>query len=304
VQVGAPDESLIRFSGLAAVTELTGRLGIIGKLDDAVGPIKDRDRGFSAGQVLVGMAAAQLCGEDFLVGLDRHRADRAGQALTPVAGLASTTAAGLARRLVEGQWAAVETGLGDVHAAALDLLAQTAPGRAQELCSEVTIDLDTTDVEVYGRLKQGVAFNHQGQRVGRLHVATWADAAVVLAADLGEGRDDPRATSAELLGRALAALPAAARAGADPGARRRWLLRRAARPRLPVHQRRVRDRRPAHRTAVAPARRRPHRQLDRRDQHDQCPGRRGRVLPGLVARSDPAADPPGPARFGPGPGLW
>jgi len=109
-QVGAPDESLIRFSGLAAVTELTGRLGIIDKLDDAVGPIKDRDRGFSAGQVLVGMAAAQLCGEDFLVGLDRHRADRAGQALTPVAGLASTTAAGLARRLVEGQWAAVGSG--------------------------------------------------------------------------------------------------------------------------------------------------------------------------------------------------
>ncbi|WP_145981260.1 transposase [Pseudonocardia sp. HH130629-09] len=71
----------------------------------------------------------------------------------------------------------------------------------------------TTDVEVYGRLKQGVAFNHQGQRVARPHVATWADTAVVLAADLGSGRDDPRATSAELFYRALAALPAQARAG-------------------------------------------------------------------------------------------
>ena len=30
----------------------------------------------------------------------------------------------------------------------------------------VTIDLDTTDVEVYGRKKRGVAYNHQGQRVG------------------------------------------------------------------------------------------------------------------------------------------
>ncbi|MBA3575602.1 MAG: IS1380 family transposase [Pseudonocardiales bacterium] len=213
VQVGAPDESLTRFSGLAAVTELTERLGIIDKLDAAVGPIKDRDRGFSAGQVLVGMAAAQLCGEDFLVGLDRHRADRAGQALTPVPGLASTTATGLARRITQGQWAAVETGLGDVHAAGLDMLGRVDPGRARALSADVTIDLDTTDVEVYGRLKQGVAFNHQGQRVGRPHVATWADAAVVLAADLGDGRDDPRATSAALLGRAVAALPAAARAG-------------------------------------------------------------------------------------------
>jgi hypothetical protein len=159
------------------------------------------------------MAAAQLCGEDFLVGLDRHRADAAGQALTPVPGLASTTAAGLARRFSEGQWVAVETGLGDVHAAALELLARVAPDHAATLRAEVTIDMDTTDVEVYGRLKQGVAFNHQGQRVGRPHVATWADTAAVLAADLGSGRDDPRATAPELLGRALAALPAPARAG-------------------------------------------------------------------------------------------
>jgi hypothetical protein len=50
---------------------------------------------------------------------------------------------------------AVETGLGDVHAAALDVLADIAPQRAAALCGSVTIDLDTTDVEVYGRLKQG-----------------------------------------------------------------------------------------------------------------------------------------------------
>jgi len=213
VRVGAPDESLTRFSGLAAVTELCDRLGLIGRLDAVIGPIKTRERGLSAGQVLVGMAAAQLCGEEFLVGLDRHRADTAGQALTPVPGLASTTAAGLARRLTEGQWVAVETGLGDVHATALDLLGRAAPERALALTESVTIDMDTTDVEVYGRLKQGVAFNHQGQRVGRPHVATWADTATVLAADLGDGRDDPRATCVDLLGRALAALPAPARAG-------------------------------------------------------------------------------------------
>ena len=70
MRVGPPDESLTRFSGLAAVTELVDRLGMIDRLDAAVGSIKARDRGFSAGQVLVGMAAAQLCGEDFLVGLD------------------------------------------------------------------------------------------------------------------------------------------------------------------------------------------------------------------------------------------
>jgi hypothetical protein len=44
-------------------------------------------------------------------------------------------------------------------------------------------------------------------------VATWAETATVLAADLMAGNDDPRPHAAQLLGRALAALPAPARAG-------------------------------------------------------------------------------------------
>jgi hypothetical protein len=213
VRIGASDPSLTRFSGMSAVTELVDRLDMIGRLDAAVGPIKARDRGFSGGQVLVGIAAAQLAGQDFLIGLDRHRADSAGQELTPVPGLASTTAAGLARRFTEGQWRAVEIGVGDVAAAALRALTAIAPARVAALRETVTIDLDTTDVEVYGRLKRGVAFNHQGQRVGRPHVAAWAETATVLAADLMAGNDDPRGHAAGLLRRALAVLPPRARAG-------------------------------------------------------------------------------------------
>jgi hypothetical protein len=104
----------------------------------------------------------------------------------------------------------VETGLGDVAAAAVAMLPAE---RAAALCEQVTIDLDTTDVEVYGRRKRGVAFNHQGQRVGRPHVASWAETATVLAADLLTGNEDPRRDAAALLNRALAALPTAARAG-------------------------------------------------------------------------------------------
>ena len=108
VRAGAPDASLTANAGLAAVTELCDRLGVIGALDAAVGPVKQRDRGFGAGELLCGIAAAQLAGEDFLTGLDRQRADAAGQQLTPVPGLASTTAAGLARRFTPAQWQAVE----------------------------------------------------------------------------------------------------------------------------------------------------------------------------------------------------
>jgi hypothetical protein len=210
VRVGAPDRSLTPVSGMVAVTELVDRLKVIGLLDAVIGPIKARGRGLTGGQLLVGVAAAQLAGEDFLVGLDRQRADVAGQVLAPVAGLSSTTAAGLARRFSDAQWHAVETGVGDIHTA---MLAALSPKRVAALCETVTVDLDTTDVEVYGRKKRGVAYNYQGQRCGRPHVATWAETATVLAADLMAGNEDPRGHAAELLRRALAALPAAARAG-------------------------------------------------------------------------------------------
>jgi len=209
VRVGAPDRALTANAGLAAVTELCGRLGVAEELDAAVGPIKQRDRGFGAGELLCGIAAAQLAGEDFLTGLDRQRADAAGQQLTPVPGLASTTAAGLARRVTAAQWRAVEHGVAAVTSRMLSLL--PAERAAALAGGPVTIDLDTTDVEVYGSKKRGVAYNHQGQRVGRPHVAAWAETEIVLAADLGDGTDDPRATAPDLLRRALAALPGRAR---------------------------------------------------------------------------------------------
>jgi hypothetical protein len=64
-----------------------------------------------------------------------------------------------------------------------------------------------------------VAYNHQGQRVGRPHVAIWAETEIVLAADLGSGTDEVRATAAGLLRRALSCLPAAARASGQVAVR-------------------------------------------------------------------------------------
>ncbi len=204
VRIGAPKASLTALSGMAAVTELCDQLGMVAVLDAAVGPIKTRDRGHSAGALLVGLASAQLAGQDHLVGLDRQCADVAGQALVPVAGLASTTATGLARRVSPEQWAAVETGVATVTHRMLDRL----PAKRREaLLASVTIDLDVTDVEVYGRKKRGVAYNYQGQRCGRPHVASWAELEVALAANLLAGDEDPRADAPGLLRRALAALP-------------------------------------------------------------------------------------------------
>jgi hypothetical protein len=60
------------------------------------------------------------------------------------------------------------------------MLARLSASHHAALLAVATIDWDTTDVEVYGRCKQGVAYNDQGQRCGRPHVATWAEIGVAL----------------------------------------------------------------------------------------------------------------------------
>ena len=162
--------------------------------------------------------SAQLAGEDFLVGLDRVRADTAGQHLVPVPGLATSTATGIARRFTPAHWRGAETGLAQVTASMLGLLPAE---RAAELAEgPVTIDIDATDVEVYGSKKRGVAYTYAGQRAGLPHVAAWAETEIPLAADLLAGDQDPRSSVVGLLGRALAALPQAVRDGAAAAGRK------------------------------------------------------------------------------------
>jgi hypothetical protein len=217
VRVGVPDKSLTGAAGLVAVSELVARLGVVEALDAGIGAIKQRARGVTGGQLLVSVACAQMAGEDFLVGLDRRRADIAGEVLGPVGTPASTTAAGLARRFDATRWAGIEAGIAAVTARVLGLL---PAARRAVLLKAPTIDVDTTEVEVYGRKKQKVAYNYAGQRAARPHLATWAEAGIALAADLGCGRDDPRAGAAGLIARAVGGLPAGAgraRVRADAG---------------------------------------------------------------------------------------
>jgi hypothetical protein len=207
VRIGAPDASLTPVSGVVAVAELVGRLGVTVALDDAVGSIKQRNRGLSAGQFLVALAQAQMFGAQFWTGLDRRRADTAGEALSAAATPASTTAVDLAERFGPVQLAGVEEGVGEIVCRVMGLL--PAARRAVLRAGGATIDLDGTDVEVYGAAKQGIAYSYKGQRAGRPHVATWAEAGVVTASDLLAGDEDPRPGAGSLIERSVATLRAA-----------------------------------------------------------------------------------------------
>jgi hypothetical protein len=218
VRVGAADPSLTATSGVAAVAEFVDKLDVVATLEGAVGPIKQRARGVGAGELLVGLAQSQLLGGAGLVALDRQRADVATSQLSAVPGIASTTAAGLARRFDTGCLAGLEAGVAELAARAFGLL---PVGRRTALAGRVTVDLDSTDIEVYGARKQGMAYNYAGQRSGRVHLATWAEAGLTVAADLMAGNDDVRPRAATMLRRALAGIPEQARSTAAKAGRLR-----------------------------------------------------------------------------------
>ncbi len=204
--MGASDASLTGLAGLVAVDELTERLAMVAEMDAGIGPIKQRARGLSGGQLLLGMATAQLAGQDCLAGLDRIRAD-AGSALLREAPVApSTTAGALAGRFGPAQLAGIETALQGIYTRWLALV--PAAVRTPLVLRHPTIDLDASDIEVYGRTKQQIGWTYAGVRAGRVHLASWAQAELPLAADLLAGNDDVRPDAGYLLRRALAVLPA------------------------------------------------------------------------------------------------
>jgi hypothetical protein len=204
--IGPDDPTLTPAAGLALVAEIDRVVGVTATIDDWVGRIKQRHRGLSAGQVVVSMAECMLAGGDFMCDLDDLRADEAGAPLRAVPDApAPTTFISLARRFDEARIADLESAVG---ALARTWFAALPEARRRALAeARPTLDLDPTDIEVYGRKKQGVAWNYAGQRSGRAHPVVWAEAGLVLAARLGSGADDPRPQAPDLIATAIAALP-------------------------------------------------------------------------------------------------
>jgi len=207
VVVRADDSSLTATAGMVCVAEAVRALGMIGAIDAFVGPIKQRHRGLSAGEFVVGVAECLLGGGDFLADLDRARSDSAAASLRAVAAPpASTTARTLAQRFGPDELAGIEAAWVETAARALGLAAPSE--RARLRGGRPTVDVDSTEIEVFGRTKGGVAYNYLGQLAGRVLLGTWAEAGVALAVDTMAGNDDPRPAAPDVVSAAVAGLPA------------------------------------------------------------------------------------------------
>ena len=211
VVIRADESTLTPFGGGAVLGELVRRIELIPALDAAIEtaprvgglrPVKQRARGCSPGEALVAVAESMLCGGDSMLDLERVRADPAGAELRAVPQTpAASTACQLARRFRRSHLGAAEAAFAR-RANAVDVQL----GRRVD--AAVTLDFDSSQVEVYGRRKPGAAVNYQGQLAYQPLLCSWAQRGRMLATELLSGPDSTRGEEPrQLLGRALSYLP-------------------------------------------------------------------------------------------------
>ena len=187
IEIRADEESLTPHAGLAIVGELARRTGLVGLLDGEIAAnrraaaVKERARGATPGELLTSLAEAQLAGAECFSDLEDIRADEAGAPLRAVADVPSSSSAlQVAKRFRRSHLQRAERAVARA-AAKLD----EALGR--EASEEVTIDLDATDVEVFGAAKQGAARNRTGQLAYCPYAAFWAQRGRALCSELYPG---------------------------------------------------------------------------------------------------------------------
>ena len=206
----ADDEWLTPFAGLVCVGELARRTGLVELVDAELvserraAPVKRRRRGVSGGELVVSLAESQLVGGECFDDIEDLRADRAGAGLRAVGEVpAATTALQLAKRFRRCLCQAVERGT-----ARAGQRLDRALGR--EVAEPVTIDLDATVIEVYGRGKRGASRNRAGRLSFAPHIALWAQRGRALTGELVAGNREklPARAAATLCRRALRLLAA------------------------------------------------------------------------------------------------
>ena len=209
IEFRADDPSLTSYAGLAVSGELCRTLRLTELVDAElaavarVGPVKQRRRGVSSGELTVAIAEAQLAGAECFDDIEDVRADRAGAELRAVAATPSApTARQLAYKFKPSHISAIERGVARAGNE-LDRRLGRDPGE------DVTFDLDATETKVYGRKKRGTGRSRHGHLAYNSYVVTWAERGRALTSELKAGNQAriKAQESDRMLGRAHRLLP-------------------------------------------------------------------------------------------------
>jgi hypothetical protein len=210
IVVRADDRSLTPYAGLAVSGELARRVGLAELIDAELAverrarPVKVRRRGLSPGELVVSLAECQLVGGSFFDHVEDVRADQAGARVRAVAATPSAPAAlQNAKRFRRCHVQRIERA-----AARAGERLDRALGR--EASEPVTVDLDATQVTVYGQRKRGAGRSRHGCMSYAPHVAFWAQRGRALTCELVGGNREKLSGGecATIARRAIALLPA------------------------------------------------------------------------------------------------
>jgi Transposase DDE domain group 1 len=209
IVVRADERSLTPYAGLAVSGELARRVGLAELIDAELSverrarPVKVRRRGLSPGGLVVSLAECQLVGGSFFDHIEDVRADRAGAGLRAVAATPSASAALQNTKRFRR-----------VHVQRVERAAARAGQRLDRVLGRdpaepVTIDLDATQVTVYGCQKQGAGRSRHGHMSYAPHVAFWAQRGRALTSELVGGNQERLSGGecATIAARAIALLP-------------------------------------------------------------------------------------------------
>jgi hypothetical protein len=209
IEVRADDPSLTAHGGLAVIGDLESRLGLIAEIDGELArerrarPVKVRRRGASPGELVFGLAECQLVGGAFFAHLAEQRADTAAAALRAVGEVPSPSAAlQNAKRFRRVHCQRIERAIA-AAGCRLDRMLGRDPGEP------VTIDLDATQITVYGRRKEGAARCRTGEMSYAPHIAFWTERGRALTAELVGGNQERLSGGecARIASRAIGLLP-------------------------------------------------------------------------------------------------
>lgn len=207
--IRADDRGLTPYAGLAIVGALARRTRLVELIDAELGAVrtaravKRRRRGLSPGALVMSLAECQIAGAECFEDIEDVRADLAGAAFRAVADTPSApTARQLARRYRRSHVRAIER----AQARVAERLDDEA---GRDSAEDVTLDLDATETEVYGREKDGAARGHNGALGYCSYVVTWAQRGRALTSELvGANRARISANeSAAIIARARKLLP-------------------------------------------------------------------------------------------------
>jgi Transposase DDE domain group 1 len=207
--IRADDPSLTPYAGLAISGELARNLRLVELIDAElaavrrVGPVKQRRRGLSPGELAVAIAEAQLAGAECFDDIDVVRADRA---LAPWRAVAEFPSAPTARQLA--------CRFRPTHIRAIERAVARCGNEldrrlGRDATEAVTFDLDATETKVYGHRKRGARRSRHGHLAYNSYMVTWAERGRSLTSEL-KGGNQARITAREsgrMLGRAARLLP-------------------------------------------------------------------------------------------------